>query len=582
MKKASNGYLDNLNPEQYASVTRAPANIAVIAGPGTGKTQTLIARIVYLVLELHVDPSTIMVVTFTRKAAAQLNSKLKPLLPTNKRPMYVGTFHALAFALLHNHYGKTITLVSPHEQAELVPSKEMRERISAYKNNLVAATPELKQIVNQYNTALLNKQLIDYDDLLLSLKEVLIKNDQKLPSITHILIDEFQDTNELQYEIIRKLRAQAHFIIGDPQQSIYSFRGAQPEIFKRFIHDFSPVHIHRLSRNYRSGASIVSVAQSLFPLSEPLTPVLPHKASVQCITVSDEYTEAAYIVRTIIENTGGVDLNSSSKNNHNKQESFSDCAVIYRTHSFARVLESVFIQSGIPYQIIGGESMYESPLVHFITQCLRALVLPGLATISLPSSLSKRLPLLEECVEILQTYKDNGFVHKPVSEAFQLLVARFELERRFSKQKLWLSHLQQCISTIVQFDTSIQSISSYLRYQEYLEDHEFYDPNNNAVTLMTMHAAKGLEFSQVFICGLENGSIPSQTKGADADEERRLLYVAITRARQAVYLLKARQRYGKNRLPSFFLSEIQHSDIEYREDRASIRKIARKSQLRMF
>ena len=199
----------------------------------------------------------------------------------------------------------------------------------------------------------------------------------------------------------------------------------------------------------------------------------------------------------------------------------------------------------------------------------------------LPSSLAKRLPLPHECVAIVQHNKDNGLAHKPVSEAFQALVAQFELERRFTKQKTWLSHLQQCMSTIVQFDSSKHSIQLYLDYVNYLEEHEFYDPHSNAVTLMTMHAAKGLEFSQVFICGMEDGSIPSHTKGANSDEERRLLYVAITRAKQAVYLLKARQRYGKNRLPSPLLSDM-HEYLEYTEDRISIRKIARKSQLKMF
>ncbi|MCR4326415.1 MAG: ATP-dependent helicase [Candidatus Roizmanbacteria bacterium] len=582
MKKANNDYLENLNPEQRAAVTQAAAHRAVVAGPGTGKTQTLIARIVYLIRKLHTNPSSIMVVTFTRKAAAQLKSKLKQYLSPDEYPGYIGTFHALAFSILQNHYGKMLTVITPEEQAELVPSKQMRERISAYKNNILAADSELKQIVNQYNTKLLSKHRVDYDDLLLMLQDALITHSKKQPRITHVLIDEFQDTNGLQYDIIRNLGAQEYFVIGDPKQSIYSFRGALPEIFERFTHDFPQTKVFSLSRNYRSGSRILSVAQSLFPDSAPLISVVAHEAMAQCITVSDEYTEASCIVRTIIENTGGVDLHSSSRNNTSKQESFSDCAVIYRTHAFARTLESVFIQSGIPYQVIGGESLYESPLVRFITNCLRALVSPESTILPLPSSLANRLPLPQECVAIIQDNKESGLADKPVTNVFNTLVDQFELERRFSKQKTWLSYLQQCISTIVQFDSSKQSVQSYLDYIDYLEDHEFYDPHNNAVTLMTIHAAKGLEFSHVFICGMEEGSIPSHTKGADGDEERRLLYVAITRAKQAVYLLKARQRQGKNRLPSPLLSELSSEHLEYAEDKVSIRKVARKNQLKMF
>ncbi len=583
MKKANSDYLENLNPEQRAAVTASIANKAVVAGPGTGKTQTLIARIVYLIRELHMSPSTIMVVTFTRKAAAQLTSKLKQYISPGEYPRYIGTFHALAFAILQNHYGKTLTLITPNEQAELVPSKEMREHISAYKNNVRSASPDVMRAANLYQVALLKKNWVDYDDLLLLLRDALTKHPQKRPSITHVLIDEFQDTNGLQYEIIRNLGAQEHFVIGDPQQSIYSFRGAQPAIFECFMRDFPQTKLFHLSRNYRSGARILSVAQSLFPGITPLTAVVAHEATAQCITVSDEYTEASYIIRTIIESTGGVDLNSSSRNNITQQESFSDCAVIYRTHSFARTLESVFIQSGIPYQIIGGDSLYESPLVSFITGCLRLLLPESVSkTVPLPSLLKKRLPLPQECASILENNKHNGLADKPVSEVFHTLITQFELERRFSKQKTWITHLQQCLSTVARFDNSKHSIQSYLDYVDYLEDHEFYDPHSNAVTLMTMHASKGLEFAQVFVCGMEDGSIPSHTKGADSDEERRLLYVAITRAKQAVYLFKAQQRQGKSRLLSPLLLEMRGEHLVYKEDKASIRKLARKSQLKLF
>ena len=221
----------------------------------------------------------------------------------------------------------------------------------------------------------------------------------------------------------------------------------------------------------------------------------------------------------------------------------------------------------------------------FVSRCLVWICASETERVSthlLLKILKKRLPSPENIQKELVHLRAAGALSMPVSEVAQKLIALFELERRFAKRVLWLGRLNECVSAMVQFDDKKDSVQKYLSYLSYLEENEFYDPHFNGVTLMTMHAAKGLEFPVVCICGCEEGSIPSLVAGSDCEEERRLLYVAITRAQHTMYLMCAQTRNGKRRTPSSFIGEIPSTCLPQQIDKASIRKKTRKSQLTLL
>jgi len=470
-----------LNDQQLQAVLHNQGSLSIIAGPGTGKTKTLVSKIEYLLHEQHVNPKDIIALTFTNRAAQEMRNRVKQSLGEQQALPFIGTFHSLAHRLLSKNT-QEIEIISEEDQRAIV--KDLRKKhkrpestrelvlaISQNKSRLVNAESNILPLLNGYNKVLQQLGRLDFDDLLLNaVQEVSQK-------YAYILVDEFQDTNEVQYALLKQLAAaNAHIcVIGDPLQSIYAFRGATPHSFEVFKKDFTSEEIV-LTYNYRSGLDIIKTSHALFPSTLRLEAVQPYVGTVQLIKTRNEYSEAEYIVREMGRLMGGMDLNQAAEQRFatDEQARFADFAVIYRTHEIGRILEQQFAESGIPYQRVGSDET--------------------------------------------------------------------------SQQK--------------------------------------YDPVANKVTFLTMHAAKGLEFKYVFIGGFEDGLIPYTLKNVDINEEKRLLYVAMTRAKQGLYLLETTWRDKQKTVPSWFSRDValpyteDHALLKYRQKQEKLR--VQRQQLKLF
>lgn len=638
--------LNNLQ-QQAVICTRGP--IIIKAGPGTGKTKTLTARIEYLITEKNIPPSSILALTFTRKAAAEMRERLSHLkeLPT------ITTFHAFAYDILHKA-GYDVEIISDQDRNEIIQTviekkkgkegtkKDVREislEISNFKNTFCHAEfisgsfseeipdqarndPGENVLINKYNDQLKLRNKVDYDDLILMLYHEVNKENEKigtlLTSIEHVLIDEFQDTNRLQYEVIKLFcKPQNLFVIGDPYQSIYSFRGADATIFDQIQTDFPAAVEVTLKDNYRSTKEIILASSALFPELMPLISHTKTQGSIRVVTTCDEYTEAHYILSIINKQVGGIDLLKTNNVSANSLR-FSDIAVIYRTHHIGRTLQKIFLDSGIPFQVVGEESPYKKPsiafMVHLLTYCVRQddhslqsilyssemkipkKILRTIRSVQQERNISYHDAVRTTCGQEYVSSKDRNVLstkvnniknivkslqNKKIVDVIHMLCEQFQIEQSID--------LQQLVSCALQFDGS-GGLKSLIQYVEYLEEHEFYDPRADKVTLMTMHAAKGLEFNTVCICGFENGSIPSKNSAEHLEEEKRLLYVALTRAKEQVCLTYPQQRNKEKRGMSIFSEYLSTcSRVEYIQDEAIEKRNKKldkwkekKSQLRLF
>lgn len=545
--------LDALNTEQRAAVEADDGPVVIIAGPGTGKTKTLTARIAYLVETGRAKPDEILALTFTNKAAREMQSRLALLMTSRLIRPTVLTFHGLAQRLLADQQ-RDQQLLGQNERDEVLrtvkkshavkrPIRDMSLLISRYKNQL--QPPEdsaIASLLAAYNAELAQRNRFDFDDMLLQLYTFLLQADPK-PKYRHILVDEFQDTNTLQYELLKQLNVTGNlFIIGDPLQSIYGFRGASASIFDRFLQDW-PKHIHvTLTTNYRSSPEVVHAAAALFPNAPVLRPHRNEPGKVCVIDVLNEYSEADWVVEEIERQVGGSDmLRSSRHHGQDGHQTFKDFAVLYRTHAVARIVQRRLEASGIPYQVVGEGSPYEQPHIQTIISVIRYAAGEG----DLPTIKGHSASQIKVLLEPLTT--PGSAITELVRQTIALL--GLDAEKHATS-------LRQFTNTLVPFDG--QPLSAYLAHLQRITEQEYYDPAADAVTLLTIHAAKGLEFSRVFLIATEEGSIPHTSKSAETnvEEERRLFYVAMTRARDELYMLYARNRAGEQRQLSSFATEL--------------------------
>lgn len=510
----------DLNEEQKNAVLSTSPAVAVIAGPGTGKTKTLIAKIEFL-LNSGVSPSKILALTFTNRAASEMKSRLKS--SSKKSLPFVGTFHALSLHLLD----RQPKIITKKEQLKYFSQKQLN-KISLAKNNL-----KHSDLVKKYNEKLRELDLIDYDDLLINLYHRLEALKLKLDTV---LVDEFQDTSPLQYKIMKKLHSKNYFVIGDPKQSIYSFRATQSKVFKIFEKDFK-AEVNILTKNYRSSQKIVDTFESLFPESSKLKTDNLASCEVFLLETPSEFSEADWITQNIKLKAGGIDLRDAS----DALSNYSDFAVIYRTHRFKETIEKRFRDLALPYQVVGGGSIFEDEEI-------------------------------QNVIEMLKAYRD-----KEVGLIDQINKISENLEIANDKR-------QDLKSVVHRFGNDKFSINNLLDYVDSLKQKEYYDSDINCVTLLTMHASKGLEFEHVFVCGLEENIIPHRK--SDIEEEKRLLYVAMSRAKNALYLTKAISRHGVTTSPSQFLKLLNIEKIEderakKKEDRIKKYKL-KKAQMGLF
>ncbi len=622
--------IDELNSKQKEAVETTNGPLLILAGAGSGKTKVLTTRIAYLVLEKNVFPENILAITFTNKAAREMKERVINILGKIGYDIQISTFHSFGLAILKEQYEvlgykKNFTILDSDDTLAVVKKilknmdydikeynpKAIRSKISGAKNELVDATQyeiiaatDFEKVVAKvyaaYEQKLKTNNSVDFDDLLTlpitlfkKYPEILRKYQEKYK---YVLIDEYQDTNEAQYILTKLITAKYKNIcvVGDDSQSIYSWRGANYKNILNFEHDFENAKTILLEQNYRSTKNILEAANYVIKnnkmkkdknlWTENITgdKIKYHKAI-------DEKDEASYVGKKIIELTNnGVDLK--------------DIAVLYRTNAQSRNIEELLLRENIPYKVIGSFYFYNRKEIKDLISYLkliyntyddasleRVINVPkrGIGLKSIENLNNKALSLecslydaidsgkelaFKNLIEELRQISENCTLTELVDIILDKTGIKAELEKdQTIESEVRLEYLEEFKTITKNFEekNGVISLGDFLSEISLVADMEEHKNNNNVVTLMTVHSAKGLEFDYVFIIGLEEGIFPhnnSLFETESLEEERRLCYVAITRAKKGLYLVNARKRtlYGMDSYnpPSRFIEEINPDLID--------------------
>jgi DNA helicase-2/ATP-dependent DNA helicase PcrA len=623
-----------LNPAQLEAVKTAEGPTLIIAGPGTGKTFTLAYRIAYLLETKRTAPPSILALTFTNKAAQEMHERISTLLggASNSSNLWVGTFHALGLTILREQghrigVGADFGVLSEYEQAEVIKDifpdilpKEPRSQakkwaryISEHKVSKSTVPPKKEgafpvpeALIDSYEKRLTELNVIDFDDLILKplmlFREIPQIQSRYQDRFQYFLVDEYQDVDNSQYQLLRELCGSTAnvWVIGDADQAIYAFRGANVEHFLRFQQDNPAARVITLETNYRSSSTILRGAQAVIAkntqrIPHRLTSSNPAGPPLYLLRASDHKAESRFVVKEIEKLIGGVRMESSFGDG--ESFGFGEIAILYRLHHLAHPLCEFLEQSGIPYQVVGKQSSdLDSGWEHLIPY-LKISINPHdeLSLCHVLSLREKRLFPAHTLSRLMISAREakcslHAFLQSPAPENLlepkQMAAAAklFALLRRFQKEarSVTLKHLITNICQelkiptegrdayslewlVEQFQEGVayQAAPRFLECVALMKEGETYNPKAEAVTLMTVHAAKGLEFPVVFMVALESGIFPCTQFGdvsADVEEERRLFYVGMTRAKKRLYLSSCRSRYlfGEQRksAPSPLLSEI--------------------------
>ena len=575
---------EDLNPRQLEAVTSEAAVTAVAAGPGTGKTKTLVARIAWLVEEKGVRPGEITAVTFTNQAAAEMRARLEQRLGGKRAvsPMTIGTFHSICLDLLGD-----VRLISPGEALTIAEQvlresgkkgggKALLQAVSRMKNGASLEDAGLDgDLFEAYQTWLGELGALDFDDLL---TEGLKKDVTGLRRFRHLLVDEFQDINDAQYQLVRSWSRNGDlFVIGDPDQSIYGFRGASGRCFQRLLEDVANVKEIRLTENYRSAPAILEAALAVIARNpggdRTLVPHRPAGPPVRLVQAADGFSEAVFIAKEIGRMTGGVDMLEAQALDHERTvRAFSDIAVLCRTHRQLELVEKCLRHDDIPCLVTGREDFLDDPAVRGALAFFRVLLEP-----SDGAALETALRLLWDCpADLIQKAQSLCQAADALNPA-----ALWEAVRGHGILEAWLDRAEEWLpwvrakkprQLVEQWEAQYGTSPALERLRNTAVFHEDFDSLWNAlvlgqeadlqraagknwasgaVRLMTLHGAKGLEFPAVFLAGLSAGALPLESPGrpADVEEERRLFFVGLTRAREELILTSAPE-------PSPFLGEL--------------------------
>jgi DNA helicase-2/ATP-dependent DNA helicase PcrA len=631
--------LAGLNPAQREAVEAIKGPVLILAGPGSGKTRVITHRIAYLIKECGVSPRRIMAVTFTNKAAKEMTERLSKLASTAVKELTMGTFHAICARILRQD-GAAIG-IDPHfviyddddqislikhglQELNLDPKKNspsaIQNKISFAKSQVIAPQEYIAQgrsyfeevvgrVYERYQQLLQQSSALDFDDLLMQTVQ-LLKTDNKVRSryqerYLHLLVDEFQDTNMVQYELIKLIGGKHRNIcvVGDPDQSIYSWRSADLRNILGFEKDFPEAKIVLLEQNYRSTKTILDIATGIIAANQQRKP--------KDLWTDNEAGELATLVETYNEQEEAQFVVSEvDKLVREGKFHAGDFAVMYRTNAQSRALEEAFVRYGLAYKLVAGTRFYERKEVRDIIAYLRYIQNPndsvslqriinvpgrgiGQRTLSELSTWAKSLGVSES--ETLQMLAEGKLEKPPFnSRITQSLIAFVSMmtEFRTKSRKINLVELfdqvteqsgyQKYLSedkdgeerweNILELRTVAQTyrdlpppdgLAAFLEGVTLVADVDSLDGSVDAVTLITLHQAKGLEFPVVFIVGMEEGVLPhirSFDDPAQMEEERRLCYVGVTRAKRKVYLIRAFRRnlMGGSLVnePSRFLADI--------------------------
>ncbi len=589
---------DGLNSLQQKAAEQTGRSIAVIAGPGAGKTKTLIARLHYLLNVRKVPEEEITAVTFTHKAAEEMLDRMNngSVLDTLKKHsakstartcVRIGTFHAICSRFLQDS-GVSFIIADTGLQIELA-QKALQEferkdspsgflqNLSRIKNGLLEADEKSRRVYEFYQKLLREQGAMDYDDLLLETLEALENVPEDAPArkcFSYLLIDEFQDINPLQYRLVKEWSRGGRelFVIGDPDQSIYGFRGCTPYIFQNLSAEYPDHTTIRLEDNYRSSPDILKAALCLIshnqgqPRQMRAQNIL--KCPVRIVSVQDERKEAIFVAKEINRQIGGIDmLDASDASDTLKVEEgrgdkehplrgFSDIAVLYRTHRQAALLEKCLRQEGIPYQIAGREDFLTERDVRATLYFFYQALYP------------QERPAGELCHQLLSHYLTES-----LEERLAFLTEKYRKKvRKVRPVKLleeWLTEItfeqEESIKKLSDMSLLHPTMESFLRTLSFGEDGDVRRNGGkkftaDAVTLMTLHGSKGLEFPVVFLYGMDKGRLPLEFGSPGAiesiEEERRLCYVGMTRAKEELILVCGQD-------PSCFLQEIPEENARW-------------------
>lgn len=644
--------LENLNKEQLSAVKTTQGSLLILAGAGSGKTKVLTSRIAYMV-QNGINPRDILAVTFTNKAAKEMKERLSAILGENTvKYMWVGTFHSICGRILRQDIDnyqfqsgkkldKNFTIYDEQDSLALIKQaikklnldekmyvpKLVKSIISNAKNKMQDAytyatfardfkSQRISQVYDIYETALNNNNAIDFDDMLMLCVKLLEQNNEVREKyynrFQHILVDEFQDTNQAQYNLIKALytnnletipQTRSLCVVGDVDQSIYSWRGADFKIILNFQHDFKDCKLIKLEQNYRSTAKILNAANAIIENNEQRVDKVLHsnKGDGDKITyyeANDDADEANYIASTIKRTSAN----------------YNQFAILYRTNAQSRSLEEACISLGIPYKIYGGLKFYDRKEIkdaiaylkliyneHDSQSLKRIINVPKRAIgdttikhlqdfadandISLYQAIqnldkidtiqARAKTKLEDFAKLIKFFQ-NAQPKYPLHEFISYMLEQSGYLRELKSEntpedEARIENLQEFVNVASEFipEEENNTLGEFLAQVSLVSDLDNMEEVSNNVTLMTLHAAKGLEFPIVFMAGLDERIFPSSRSSnslSELEEERRLMYVGVTRAEEKLYITHAqrRQMWGKYDYyqPSRFIDEIPPELVE--------------------
>jgi len=623
--------LENLNKEQKEAVLQTKGPVMAIAGAGSGKTSVLTRRIAYLIYEKNVHFKNILAITFTNKAANEMKERVRELTDIPTRFMWISTFHSMCARILREHieligYTRAFQILDDDDTLQLVKSIMKRldidskiykprqvksgvQAIKADEEKLFDIEEPLRSIVKRvfsaYQDSLKQNNLVDFDDLLLLTIQLLKEHndirDYYRELFQYVLVDEFQDTNNVQYDLVKLLVGdhQNLFIVGDEDQSIYAFRGANIENIKKFQRDFPDYHLVLLEQNYRSTNTILKAANQVIHhnnerIEKNLYSTKGDGEKIVCYKGVTARDEVEYVAMKILEMV-------------RKDYTYNDFAILYRANSTSRMFEDVFMQKRIPYRIFGNTSFFKRMEIKDFTAYLRLIMNPddmfsftrvisvprrgigGVTIERIQAYINEYQVTLQEAIEYSDQFLSKSMKTK-LQKFFEMIHDMREKLNQISLNDFvdyvlhttgYLEYIEQDdksdvrIENLLEFKTILtenealyesitkEELMVYLLEDISLKSEESQSDIEDGVTLMTLHAAKGLEFPVVFMVTMENGMFPmhrSFNSKKELEEERRLMYVGVTRAKEKLFFTNAsvRQTYGETMQnpDSMFLKEI--------------------------
>lgn len=665
--------LSLLNDMQKKAVTTVDGPLLVLAGAGSGKTSVLTNRVAYLIEEIGASPYEILAITFTNKAANEMKERISSLLNMDVRDMWISTFHSMCVRILRREAGKLgyengFSIYDSQDSLSVVKKilsdmeidtnfinpKLARSAISDMKNSGLALGQlgrylenkypvlgsTLLEVYKAYGTRLKRENAMDFDDLLLNtvllFEQFEPVRDYYARKFRYVLVDEYQDTNQVQYELVKMLSCVYRnlFVVGDDDQSIYGWRGANIQNILGFEKDFPDAKVIKLEQNYRSQMNILNAANEVIKNNGQRKPkslwsTIKSKEKPKLLITNTEYEEAECIAREINEQVRRGDGR------------YGDFAVLYRMHTQARLLEEKLRIYGVPYRVYGGMSFYERKEIKDMIAYLTLLANPnadtaflriantpkrGIGETSLnrirkmaleyemslleiamnakdllQGAIASKLAAFADMIEELTQQKDEVPVSELIETVFQQTGYHMALVAEHTEEaQMRIENVQELVQAAIEFENRAKDAGEQITLEGFLEDLALISDvdsmdEQDSVTLMTLHSAKGLEFPQVFLTGLEETIFPSRrsVEEGNVEEERRLMYVGMTRAKKTLVMCRAVTRsYFSSRnqnMPSRFLEEIPENMLEVidktqRNDRkpAAAEKPASKTVFRGF